>query len=87
MWQYCSVKTTVEISDQLLAEARLYAASRRIPLRRLIEDGLRAVVQPGNMSKPFRLRDGSFGGRGLRENLSPGEIRSRGYEGLGEELG
>lgn len=39
------MKTTVNISDSLLRSARQLAAERRTTLTRLIEDGLRLVVE------------------------------------------
>lgn len=35
------MKTTVEISDEILIEAKKWAAELRIPLRRIIEEALR----------------------------------------------
>jgi hypothetical protein len=79
------VKTTVEIPDALFAEAKAVAHRRGIPLRRLIEDGLRASVrQYGGGRARFRLKDGSFGGDGRSKDLSWPEIRSIIYEGRGE---
>jgi len=77
------VKTTVEISDSLLDEAKAYAASRSIPLRQVLEEGLRTVLKRERPTK-FRLRDGSFKGHGLQGDMSWGEIRERIYEGRGE---
>jgi hypothetical protein len=36
------MKTTVELPDDLLVEAKKLAAELRVPLRRLVEEGLRA---------------------------------------------
>jgi hypothetical protein len=41
------MKTTVEIPDALLDEARRMAAREGVPVRALIEEGLRAVVASG----------------------------------------
>ena len=38
------MKTTIELPDELLIEAKKRAAELRRPLRRLIEDGLRAQL-------------------------------------------
>lgn len=79
------MKTTVEISDSLLAEARSLAGHRGTTLRQLIEDGLRESLR--KISKRpvrFRLQDGSVGGKGLQEPLSWPKIRQRIYEGRGE---
>ena len=63
------MKTTVEISDPLLAEARRIASQERTTVRALIEEGLRRVVDDRKTAKPFRLRDASFRGNGLRPEL------------------
>ena len=79
------MKTTVEITDSLFREAKARAESRGVPLREIIEEGLRAVIQTDRgRRKPFRLRDGSFGGEGLRADLSWPEIRRKIYSGRGE---
>ena len=76
------MKTTVEIPDSLF---QAYADSKGIPFRQIVEDGLRAVIQTGrHRQKPFRLRDGSYGGQGLRDDLSWPEIRTLIYQGRGE---
>jgi len=38
------MKTTVELPDELLIEAKKRAAEERRPLRSLIEEGLRAIL-------------------------------------------
>ena len=38
------MKTTVEIEDDLLIDAKKQAAEQRIPLRKIIEDGLRSQL-------------------------------------------
>jgi hypothetical protein len=77
------VKTTVEIADSLFEEAKACAKARRVPLRELIEEGLRTVVQSKTSRKPFKLRDGSVGGQGLQGNLSWDDIMELAYEGRG----
>lgn len=61
-----TVKTTVDIADSLLAEAKELAARRHTTIRALVEDGLRRVLTDGEVSEPFRLRDASVGGSGPR---------------------
>ena len=39
------MKTTLELPDELLIEAKKAAAEQRRPLRELIEEGLRIVLQ------------------------------------------
>lgn len=77
------MKTTVEIADSLLKEAKACAEARHVPLRQLIEEGLRTVVERERPKKKFKLRDGSFRGEGLQGNLSWEEIREIIYEGRG----
>ena len=44
------MKTTIELPDELLVEAKKRAAELRRPLRRLIEDGLRAQLAGGDIA-------------------------------------
>jgi hypothetical protein len=60
------VKTTVEISDALLREAREVAAREGVTLRALMERGLRRIIAETKRSTPFKLRRASFKGKGLR---------------------
>ena len=78
------MKTTVEIADSLLEEAKATASSRGVPLRQVIEEGLRAVLKQQEKKKRFRLRDGSFGPSRHRESRPWSEIRETIYRGRGE---
>ena len=77
------MKTTVEISDALLDDARKLAARERTTLRALVEQGLRQVVaERRKPKKPFKLRDGSFKGKGLSPEFADAsweEIRRAAY--------
>jgi hypothetical protein len=64
------MKTTLEISDPLLREARKVAARNNTTLRALVEQGLRLVVSEKKKPKPFRLRDASVGGKGLHPDVA-----------------
>jgi hypothetical protein len=55
------VKTTVEIAEPLLARARNHARRTGRPLRALIEEGLRLVLQTERERIPYRLPDRSTG--------------------------
>ena len=75
----------MDIADSLFEEARACAASRGVPFREIVEEGLRAVIQQSRQPrKRFKLRDGSFGGKGLRNDWSWPEIRQMIYTGRGE---
>jgi hypothetical protein len=80
------MKTTVEISDSLLAEARRLAAREGTTVRALVEQGLRRVIVERTRSGGFRLRKASFKGQGLQPGVAaaPWErIRDMAYEGRG----
>jgi hypothetical protein len=81
-----SMKTTLDISDPLLREARKVAAREGTTLRSLVEQGLRRVVAEKKRRPVFRLRKASFKGRGLREELRDAgweRLRDLAYEGRG----
>ncbi|MGI8885808.1 MAG: type II toxin-antitoxin system VapB family antitoxin [Gaiellaceae bacterium] len=68
-------KTTIDIPDSLLAEAKELAAREGTTLRALVESGLRAVIDRRRRGGQFRLRDASVSGRGLQP-----EFRDAGWE-------
>ena len=63
------MKTTVEISESLLREAREVAAREGVTLRTLVERGLHRVVADTQRGVPFKLRRASFKGKGLQQEL------------------
>lgn len=63
------MKTTVELPDALLREAKRKALRERTTVRALIERGLREVVRERSRAR-FRLRKASFGGGGLSQGVS-----------------
>jgi len=73
------MKTTLDISDPLLREARKVAARERTTLRALVEQGLRRLIAEKQRRPKFRLRKASFKGRGLRP-----ELRDAGWDRLRE---
>lgn len=74
------MKTTVEIGDSLLAEAKELSRREGIPLRALLEDGLRVVLDRRKAQKSFVLEDGSVDGQGLESGLSLHETILKTYE-------
>ena len=81
------MKTTVEITDALFDEAKSVAFKQGITFRVLLEEGLRSALdaRKSAASKPFRLRDGSFKGKGqgMVRPMDWAEIRDLIYEGRG----
>ena len=80
------MKTTIEISDALLEEAKRVARQRGTTLRAVLEAALRReVATPAEPRKKFKLRDGSFkGGSGLQPGIDLSDwsqIRRIIYEG------
>ena len=55
------MKTTIEIADGLLARAKRHARKLGKPLRSLVEDGLRRVLEAESAAEPFELPDCSVG--------------------------
>ena len=81
-----NVKTTLDISDPLLREARKIAVRERTTLRALVEQGLRKIIAERKTARPFRLRKVTFKGRGLVPELRNADwdkIRDLAYEGRG----
>jgi hypothetical protein len=74
-------KTTVELPEALLIEAKALAVRERTTLRALVERGLRAVVSGGSTPQTFRLRDGSVPGNGLQP-----EFRDAGWERIRDAI-
>ena len=74
------VKTTIEIADGLLLEAKRRAARDGTTLRALVEEGLRTVLG-ARRTASFSLRDASVGGHGLSE-----EFRGGGWERIRETI-
>ncbi len=81
-------KTTVDLSEPLLEEARRLAARGGVTLKAVIERGLRPVIAEAADSGAarFRLRQASFKGKGLQlaaQGATWAELRNRANEGRG----
>jgi hypothetical protein len=77
------MKTTIDIADPILREARRLAAREGTTLRDFVEQGLRRVIAERKHRPAFRLRLVRSGGDGLRSELqdtSWNEIRDLSYE-------
>jgi CRISPR/Cas system-associated protein Csm6 len=80
------MKTTVEIPETLLEEARKLASQEGTTLRALVEEGLRRIIAERRHAGTFRLRKATFKGTGLQSGVAgaPWElIRDMAYEGRG----
>jgi len=80
------MKTTVDISDNLLEEAKKLAAREGTTVRALIEQGLRQIITARKRPGVFRLRKATFKGQGLQPGVSTAtwdQIRDIAYEGRG----
>jgi hypothetical protein len=80
------MKTTIEIPDSLLEEAKKLATSERTTLKALVSEGLRRIVTERQQKETFKLRKASFRGRGLQPHLAGAaweQLRELAYEGRG----
>jgi hypothetical protein len=82
------MKTTIDIPDSLLAEAQALARREGTTLKALTQEGLRKVIaEKKSRKEPFKLRDASVGGKGLRPEFQDpngwDRIRALIYEGRG----
>lgn len=76
-----SVKTTVEIQDSLLERAKRHARRSGRPVRSLIEEGLRLVLQAESGNATYSLPDRSVGEAG-----SPNPLESLSWQDLRDEI-
>jgi hypothetical protein len=78
------MKTTIELPDDLLAEAKRVAAARGDTFKGVLVMALRRSLdlERGTPAQ-FRLRDASFNGHGLVKEMDWAEIRETIYEGRG----
>lgn len=76
------MKTTVDISDELLREARRMAHEEGTTLKSVIEEGLRAVLARRAESRRYVMPDASVDGEGLQPEAraaSWSELRALAY--------
>ena len=80
------MKTTIEIPNSLLEEARKLASREGTTVRALVETGLRRVLVERKKRGTFKLRNASFKGNGLQPGVADASwerIREMAYEGRG----
>ncbi len=75
------MKTTIEISDPLLKEARTIARREGVTLRTLVERGLDKIIAERKRAMPFKLRQASFKGKGLQA-----EFRTASWDSVRDEI-
>lgn len=79
------MKTTIEIPDALLEDAKDVAAARGTTLKELVTTGLHAVVHDARNPTRVAYRRHTVAGNGLQPGVSAGNwetIRSLAYEGV-----
>jgi len=64
------MKTTVEIPDSLLKEARKLASTEGTTMKALLEEGLRRILDDRKRNGAFRLRKVTFKGDGLQHHIA-----------------
>jgi len=80
------MKTTIEISDSLLDEAKRLAAKEGTTVRAYVEQGLRRIVAERKSRGLFGLRKATFKGKGLQPGVQDAtweRIREAIYQGRG----
>jgi len=81
-----SVKTTMEISDNLLLQAKKVAKEENVTLRSLTEEGLRKVLEDRALREPASFKPVTFKGNGLKPEFQDAgweAFRAAAYEGHG----
>ena len=80
------MKTTIDLPNRLLEEAKKVATRKKTTLRELLAQGLRRVLEEQRRPETFRLRKATFRGQGLQSgvrDLQWDRIRDLTYEGRG----
>ena len=80
------MKTTIEIPDSILKEARKLASREGTTVKALVVESLQKVIAERKRAGTFKLRRATFKGKGLQPNLEGStweRIRDLAYEGRG----
>ena len=81
------MKTTIDVADALLREAREVATRDQTTLKELVQEGLRRVLDERRpRQKAFRLREIAPVGGGFQPEIADGDwqrLRDAIYEGRG----
>lgn len=63
------MKTTIDIPTPLLEQAKTVAAEEGTTLKRLVEEGLRLVIERRGEPVGFKLRSASYMGEGVQPGV------------------
>lgn len=77
------MKTTIEIPDSILEEAKKVAARERTTIKTLVVEGLRRTLSEKKRKHSFSLRKATFKGKGLHPQITGAswdQIRDLAYE-------
>jgi hypothetical protein len=77
------MKTTIDIADPIMKEAKALAKREGITIRTLVQRGLQLALAERRTARAFTLRDLSLGGNGLQPDAarrSWDELRALTYE-------
>lgn len=80
------MKTTVEVSDELMREVKLLAAQRGTSVRSLLEEALRKLLEEHRHRRVGAIRDASVDGGWMNPEYAQGgweAVRDAIYEGRG----
>jgi hypothetical protein len=80
------MKTTIDIPETLLEEAKKLAITEQTTLKALVSEGLRRILAERQKKNSFQLRKATFRGQGLQPHLAGAsweKIRELAYEGRG----
>jgi CRISPR/Cas system-associated protein Csm6 len=80
------MKTTIDIPETLLEEAKKLAITEQTTLKALVSEGLRRILAERQKKNSFQLRKATFRGQGLQPQLAGAsweKIRELAYEGRG----
>jgi Arc/MetJ family transcription regulator len=70
------MKTTIELSDEVLTRAKRQAQREGKTLREVVEHALRQQLEAAAPDRPFRLKRHAFKGKGLQPGATEGDWQS-----------
>lgn len=80
------MKTTLDISDNILLRAKKVAHSRKRSLKSIAEEGIMVVLDRLERNEVVEICPVTFGGKGMTREFSGkpwNEVRDAAYEGRG----